>query len=63
MKINLTRQQQELFEILAQNANKKYYFFTKVYEKIDNDGNFIEKELKELPEGIQKYINNQREKK
>jgi len=61
-KINLTKQQRELLEIEGKNANKKYYFLPKVYEKVDNDGNYLVRELKELPEGIKKYIENERNK-
>lgn len=61
-KVKMTKQQVEFFEIFGENANKRYYFINKIYERVDNDGNFIEKELKELPEGIVKYINNKREK-
>lgn len=55
MKISLTNQQNEIFETLALNANRKYFFFPKIYVKLDNN-EYEEKEIKDLPEGIQKYI-------
>lgn len=54
-KLQFTSQQNAIFETLASNANKKYYFFPKVYIKLDNN-QFEEVDLKDLPEGIQKYI-------
>ena len=60
-KLILSNQQNELFETLASNANKKWYFFIKVYEKVDNN-TYIEREVNEIPEGIKKYIDNQKNK-
>lgn len=62
-KIKLTKQQIELLEFDGKNVNKKYYYLSNVYEKIDNEGNYLVKELKELPEGVIKYIENERNKK
>jgi len=62
-KIKLTKQQIELLEFDGKNVNKKYYYLPNVYEKVDNEGNYLVKELKELPEGVIKYIENERNKK
>ena len=56
----LTSSQNQLFEIVATNANKKYYFFPQIFEKVDNN-KYIEKSLNEIPEGIKKYVLNKLE--
>lgn len=43
-------------ETTPKRINNKYYFFDKVYIKIDGSNEFEEVELKDLPEGIKKYI-------
>lgn len=53
--LKLTSQQNSLFEVLAEKANKKYYFFPNVYIKLDNN-EFQEVSIKDLPPGIEKYI-------
>lgn len=62
MKLKLTNQQNEIFETIASNVNFKYYYFDKVYVKLGNN-EFEEKDFSDLPQGIQKYINEQKEKK
>jgi len=56
MKLKLTKSVEDFFQIYASNVNKKYIFFPKVYEKVDNEGTYIERDLKDIPQGFQKYI-------
>lgn len=60
MKITTTKQQDEFFQIYGMNVNKKYYFFPKVYIRTDNN-EYDEVDLKDLPEGVQKYIKSKSE--
>lgn len=56
-KLQLTSQQNSLFETVADNVNFKYYYFPKVYIKLDNN-TYQETDFSEIPKGIQEYINN-----
>ena len=57
MKVKLTSSQRDFVETMAKKVNNnKYYFFDKIYVKIDGTNEFEEKEFKDLPEGIKKYI-------
>ena len=53
--LKLTSQQNSFMEVVAEKCNKKYYYFPQVFIKLDNN-EFQEVALKDLPEGIQKYI-------
>lgn len=56
IKIRLTKSQEELFQEVAQNANSKWFYFPKVYKRIE-DRVYEEMDLNDIPEGIKKYIN------
>lgn len=53
--LRLTSQQNSFVEVVAEKVNKKYYYFPQVFIKLDNN-EFQEVNLKDLPEGISKYI-------
>lgn len=66
MKIELTNQQVQLLEMGTKINTKDgntYYFLPYWYKKVDNNGMFEELNWDKLPEGVKKYIENQKEKK
>lgn len=60
-KIKLTRQQEEFIQLFGKVINGKYVFFPNVYKKLDNY-EYEEMKEKDLPEGVKKYIENERNK-
>ena len=56
MKLKLTSSQRDFMETAPKRINNKYYFFDKVYIKIDGSNEFEETEFKDLPKGIKEYI-------
>ncbi len=60
MKLKLTSQQNEIFETVASNVNNKWFYFPKVYLKVGNN-EFEEKDYKDIPEGIKKYIESKKD--
>jgi len=62
MKIKLSKTQEEFIQLFGKVINNKYVFFPKIYIKKDNY-EYEEVSEHELPEGIQKYIINERNKK
>ena len=62
MKVLLTAQQEELFQLLGKVINGKYVFFPKAYIKLGNR-EYDEVDIDKLPEGIKKFIENEKNKK
>lgn len=62
MKISLTQQQEEIFQLLGKTINGKYVFFPKIYIKLGNR-EYQEIDFEHLPEGIKKYIDNEKNNK
>jgi hypothetical protein len=62
MKVELTAQQEELFQLLGKTINGKYVFFPKTYIKLGNR-EYEEVDFDKLPEGIKKFIENEKNKK
>ncbi len=60
-KITLTSSQRSFMEVVASNANNKYYFFPQIFVKIEGTNEFEENSMEDLPEGIQKYIKSRME--
>ena len=61
-KIQLTAQQEEIFQLLAKTINGKYVYFPKAYIKLGNR-EYQEVDFEVLPEGIKKFIEKEKEKK
>lgn len=61
MKISLTQQQEEMFQLLGTTINGKYVYFPKIYIKTDSR-EYQEVDFEVLPEGIKKYINEKKGK-
>jgi len=62
MKVILTQQQEELFQLLGKVINGKYVYFPKAYVKLGNR-EYQEVDFESLPEGIKKFIENEKSKK
>lgn len=62
MKIEVTKQQEELFQLLGKVINGKYIYFPNVYIKLGNK-EYEEVSFDKLPEGIKKFIENEKSKK
>lgn len=62
MKVELSQQQEELFQLLGKTINGKYVFFPKAYIKLGNR-EYEEVDFDKLPEGIKKFIENEKNKK
>jgi hypothetical protein len=61
MKIKLTNQQNDFVEVQFERINDKWFFYNKVLKKIGIN-EFEEVEIKDVPEGIKKYINEKKSK-
>lgn len=62
-KVLLTSQQEELFQLLGKTINGgKYVYFPKAYIKLGNR-EYEEVDFNNLPEGIKKFIENEKNKK
>lgn len=62
MKIKVDKSTESFFQVYGSVINGKYVWFPKIYKKLDNY-EYEEVDEKDLPEGIKKYIENQRNKK
>lgn len=58
MKLHLNSSQNDFIETSFQRANDKYFFYTKILVKTSNPNEFEEKDIEDLPPGIQKYVQN-----
>tara|TARA_R110000868_G_scaffold179968_4_gene420471 strand:+ start:3894 stop:4088 length:195 start_codon:yes stop_codon:yes gene_type:complete len=61
-KIKLPKNVEDFFQVYAKPINGKYVYFPNVYKKL-GDSMWEEVEMKNLPEGIKIYIENERNKK
>ena len=61
MKIKLTNQQNDFIEVQFERINDKWFFYNKVLKKIGIN-EFEEVDIKDIPEGIKKYINEKKGK-
>mgnify|MGYP003332588681 FL=1 len=55
MKIQLSQQQEEIFQLLGKVINGKYVYFPKAYIKLGNR-EYQEVDFDVLPEGVKKFI-------
>mgnify|MGYP003340448879 CR=1 FL=1 len=62
MKITLSSCQEEFMQVFGKQINGKYIYFPKAYIKLDNR-EYQEVDFENLPEGIKKFINNEKSKK
>lgn len=61
-KIKLPKNVEDFFQVYASTINGKYVYFPNVYKKL-GDSVWEEVEMKNVPEGIKIYIENERNKK